>query len=87
MNWRALRIEAGLTQVELARRVGCTASYISRIEIGTGKLTVEMEARILSGLRGECVPGVIYAPPDIPFANEKQECDLKAMWRERGYGT
>jgi ribosome-binding protein aMBF1 (putative translation factor) len=42
----AMRTRAGLTQVELARRMGTTQSSIARIEGGGAVPTIEMLARL-----------------------------------------
>ncbi|MFC2992934.1 helix-turn-helix domain-containing protein [Halomonas tibetensis] len=42
MNIRKARKAAGLTQIELAERVGCDQSMISRIEQGKRPVTVDM---------------------------------------------
>ena len=42
----ALRTRAGLTQTELARRMGTTQSSIARIEGGGSLLTLDMLARL-----------------------------------------
>ena len=42
----AVRTRAGLTQTELARRMGTTQSSIARIEGGGSLLTVDMLARL-----------------------------------------
>jgi transcriptional regulator with XRE-family HTH domain len=38
----AVRVEAGLTQVELARRVGLSASYLNQLEAGRNQPTLEI---------------------------------------------
>lgn len=51
-----LRVEAGLSQAELARRAGTTQPAISRLECGVGNPTLAKVARIvdvLSRLRGD----------------------------------
>lgn len=87
MNLRELRAKAGLTQVELARRAGCSASYISAIEIGRGKPAASMTARILDGLDGVVVPAVQFSPPSIPFSSDKEKNVLHEIWLEGCYGT
>ena len=41
MNLQELRVKAGLTQKELAIRVGCAQSEISRIEHGERSISVD----------------------------------------------
>ena len=41
MNLQELRVKAGLTQKELAIRVGCAQSEISRIERGERSISVD----------------------------------------------
>ncbi len=47
---RDAREEAGLTQTELAARMGVAQSALSRIEAGRANITVEMLTRIASAL-------------------------------------
>ena len=51
MNLLDLRAEAGLTQKELAIRVGCAQSEISRIEHGERSISVERLQQIAEALR------------------------------------
>lgn len=44
------RHEQGITQVELARRAGCSVSTVSRLERAEGPISVETLFRIASGL-------------------------------------
>ena len=49
-NIRALRISAGLSQKDLARRSGLSIRYISRLENEGGNLTLEVLERVAKGL-------------------------------------
>ena len=51
MNLQKLRIKAGLTQKELAIRVGCAQSEISRIEHGERSISVDRLQQIAEALR------------------------------------
>ena len=51
MNLQDLRAEAGLTQKELAIRVGCAQSEISRIEHGERSISVARLQQIAEALR------------------------------------
>lgn len=84
MNLRELRKEAGLTQAELASRLGMSYTYIYQLESGKRTLGRNMQRRILEAIQG---PGVVYSPPVVPFESEKQKKDLRRMWLEGGYGS
>lgn len=47
---RRARIEAGLTQAELAKRIEASASYITNVEAGRANLTVGQLAHIADAL-------------------------------------
>lgn len=85
MNLRELRKEAGLTQAELARRVGCSPDHINKVERGKVNLADGMAEKIKAALQSN--RGVLYKPPSVNFDTEKQEADLKAIWLKRRYGT
>ena len=53
-----LRTEAGLTQAELARRMGTTQSAIARIEGGGSRPTLETLERLAAAVGKEFVIGV-----------------------------
>lgn len=53
-----LRTEAGLTQAELARRMGTTQSAIARIEGGGARPTLETLERLAVAVGAELVVGV-----------------------------
>jgi len=50
MNLKQAREQAGLTQIELAERVGCDQSVISRIESGQRALTLDRLKSIAKAL-------------------------------------
>ena len=50
MNLQELRIKAGLTQKELAIRVGCAQSEISRIEHGERSISVDRLQQLAEAL-------------------------------------
>jgi transcriptional regulator with XRE-family HTH domain len=53
-----LRTEAGLTQAELAERMGTTQSAIARMEGGGARPTLETLEKLAVALGGELVVGV-----------------------------
>ncbi|HLV18438.1 MAG TPA: helix-turn-helix transcriptional regulator [Pseudomonas sp.] len=50
MNLKQAREQAGLTQIELAERVGCDQSVISRIESGQRAVTLQRLKHIAKAL-------------------------------------
>ena len=50
MNLQELRVKAGLTQKELAIRVGCAQSEISRIEHGERSISVDRLQQLAEAL-------------------------------------
>ena len=52
-NIRAFRIEAGLTQQEVADRAGFKVSYVARLESGPQNISLEVLERIANGLKCE----------------------------------
>ena len=48
---RDARLRAGLTQMDVAERARVTQSYVSRLELGSQKLTVE-RISLLAGIVG-----------------------------------
>ena len=59
MEGRSLRIArtiAGLSQEQLAKRVGISAQAISWYETGRGRMSAEIHRRLLAVLAGETDP-------------------------------
>jgi len=50
MHIKLLRIEAGLTQEDLAEQIGCTQSEISRIEKGERAIKVDRLLKLAAAL-------------------------------------
>lgn len=63
-NIRRLRLEANMTQEQLAREVGVTGATISRIEAGAKDFTVGLFIDIARALK---------EPPDLLLRVEKTE--------------
>jgi len=62
---RRARAEAGLSQVELARRLGISRSYVSNLEAGRVNVTVGQLANIAAALKVGLqilLPSVTRAP-------------------------
>ncbi len=66
MNIRNARKAVGLTQAELARRVGCDQSEISRLERGERLMSVRMLTAIARAL--EIPPSALLADDDSEVA-------------------
>jgi transcriptional regulator with XRE-family HTH domain len=60
------RAELGITQQELARRIGTSHSAISRLESGQHKATVETLQRVAEGLGVRFVFGFERGPRSAP---------------------
>lgn len=76
-----LRIEADLTQVELARRMGTTQSAIARMENGGTRPTLETLERV-AGAVGQQL-AVVVGLPDEPTAADTQQTSLHPEVRQR----
>ena len=59
----AYRRMAGLTQVQLAEKVNCTAAYISRVECGAKKLSLNMLVS-LSEVFGVSCDAILFGAED-----------------------
>jgi ribosome-binding protein aMBF1 (putative translation factor) len=60
------RAELGITQAELASRIGTTASSISRIESGQRKTSPDMMRKLAEALGGHAVMGFDFGTADEP---------------------
>jgi DNA-binding XRE family transcriptional regulator len=60
-EWREFR---GLLQADLASRVGCATSAISRFETGDRRIYLEMQFRLFAALN--ITPAQFFSPPDQP---------------------
>lgn len=49
-NMAALRQRRGMTQAELARRAGCSVSFVSRVERGTTGLSAVLFFKLCNAL-------------------------------------
>ena len=78
---RNARCELGLTQIELAERIGASAPYVSGLEAGRGNLTVGQLWAVADALRVELhielrVPSeqptpTIPVPPEQPSQTQQ----------------
>lgn len=67
-----LRLEAGFTQAELARRIGTTQAAISKIETGRSIPGLELLDRVATAL-GRPITVTLGAPPDrLPFEERRR---------------
>ena len=60
------RAALGISQAELARRMGTTPSVVSRIESGQHATSSQTLKRLAEALEGRAVLGVEFGPPDAP---------------------
>ena len=71
-NIRAKRIERGLTQTELGKRMGITRSTVCKVEKGLeANLTLERISKFALALN--CFPSELYDSPSIKINNFKYE--------------
>jgi len=82
MNLRERRKAKGISQAELARRVGRSAACMSLYEIGKRTPPPAMLSMIEKAIDG--YEGVPHARR-VPFKNEAEKADLRRIWCER-YG-
>lgn len=76
MRVRMLRKRAGLTQAELAHRIGCDISHLGAVEHGQRAGTVRIAEQIASALK---LPvGALF-----DFAHVREESDLAERLRDR----
>jgi transcriptional regulator with XRE-family HTH domain len=69
-----LRVEAGLTQAELAERMGTTQSAIARMEGGGTRPTLETLEKLAVAIGGELVVGVgAHLSEDLSIAKLVRE--------------
>lgn len=76
-NIRRFRIEAGLTQVELARRAKLTDVYISRVEQGSRNLTLDSVEQIAAALEVPIVYLIQGSKQIIPKVSSVTEKSLR----------
>lgn len=69
----AFRKRAGLSQVELARRIGVGQQTVSQLERNPDKATVERLLRALTALDVELVLRAKQSPADTGVTPEKKE--------------
>jgi transcriptional regulator with XRE-family HTH domain len=60
---RQLRVESGLSQVEMARRLGVSQPTLNRLENGSQNVTLDTLARLCHALR--CEPGDLFRPGQL----------------------
>ena len=62
---RRLRQEAGLTQAEIARRLGVSRPTLNRLESASQNVTLRTLAQLCQALR--CEPGDLFRPGQLPL--------------------
>jgi len=65
----AVRVEAGLTQVELARRAGLSASYLNQLEAGRNQPTLEI-LRNLATTLAISIDALAFDPDQHPTGDD-----------------
>ena len=73
-----LRLEVGLTQAELARRVGTTQAAISKIESGRTVPGLELLDRLATSL-GRPITLTFGEAPDLPSLDERRRRVRRAL--------
>ena len=77
---RALRMAAGLTQEDLAGRIGMAVTNIHRIEAGTQNLTLRTVVRVAQGLQVDPLDVfAAYTTDDEPMPQRKPPLRLKQL--------
>ncbi len=66
---RKLRKEAGLTQTEMARRLGISQPTLNRLENGSQNTTLRTLTQICRALR--CDPGDLFRPGRVTIRRQK----------------
>lgn len=66
-NVKARRLELGLTQVEVAEKIGCKQPVIAQIERGTSGISMEMLAKLSDVLR--TTPAILVTPDAFSFSS------------------
>ena len=60
---KRVREEAGLTQIEMARRLGISQPTLHRLERGDQNITLRVLGRLCASLR--CEPGDLFQPGNL----------------------
>jgi transcriptional regulator with XRE-family HTH domain len=78
---QSLRSQAGLSQAQLARRLGTTQPAIARLESASSNPTVETLARAVSALGGRLRLEVDDVPPAVDESLIRQHLELTPAQR------
>ena len=83
---RTLRTASGLTQAELAERVGISASFLGHIERGTRVLSVDTLAALCAARPGctmeDCIEFARMYSSEIEYDEDNVAALLDALWEE-----
>lgn len=81
---RQRRLDAGLTQIEIARRARCTGVHICMIEKGKARPSEDLRMRIEAALES-AIPENGRPYRGMPMSAEEKK-ELHEIWIRRGYG-
>ena len=75
--------EQSITQVELAKRMGCTQQYVSNLLKGSSNMTLETIARLENALGIDLVKSAVPSRPQ--YLSEKLDPNIKTSDFVEGY--
>lgn len=83
---RQRRLDARLSQAEMARRVGCSRAYICMIEYGRSHPSEDMRERIEQAFKGKWSTKTQQRTWNRRPMPEDERAELHEIWVRRGYG-